>query len=75
MEEYRGAVGPVIEAATRDAQQSLSPAISVLRDIMTDPKENSNARIAAARSMLEYGLRLTEFNDILRELQSIQGDL
>jgi hypothetical protein len=42
---------------------------------MTDPKENSNARIAAARSMLEYGLRLTEFNDILRELQSIQGDL
>lgn len=72
--EYKKAFGQLVTDATRQAQQSLSPAISALRDIVEDENENSSARIAAARSLLEYGLRLTEFSDILAELEAVEGD-
>ena len=72
--EYRKAFGQLVQDATRQAQQSLSPALSALRSIVEDDNENSSARIAAARSLLEYGLRLTEFSDILQELESVAGD-
>ena len=54
--EYKKAFGQLVQDATRSAQQSLSPAISALRDIVEDDTEASSARIAAARSLLEYGL-------------------
>ena len=72
--EYKKAFGQLVTDATRQAQQSLSPAISALRDIVEDDNEHSSARIAAARSLLEYGLRLTEFSDILAELEAVEGD-
>lgn len=72
--EYKKAFGQLVTDATRQAQQSLSPAISALRDIAEDENENSSARIAAARGLLEYGLRLTEFSDILAELEAVEGD-
>ena len=72
--EYKAAFSQLVQDATRQAQQSLSPAISALRDIVEDDNENSSARIAAARSLLEYGLRLTEFSDILAELEAVEGD-
>lgn len=72
--EYKKAFGQLVTDATRQAQQALSPAISALRDIVEDDNESSSARIAAARSLLEYGLRLTEFNDILQELEGARDD-
>lgn len=76
--EYKKAFGQLVTDATRQAQQSLSPAISALRNIVEDDDgthtKNSSAKIAAARSLLEYGLRLTEFTDILAELQAVEGD-
>lgn len=67
--EYRKAVGQVIDRTARQAQQAMSPALAVLQAIIQDAEENSSSKIAAARTLLEYGLRLTEFNDIMRELQ------
>ena len=72
--EYKRAFGQLVQDATRQAQQALSPALSALLDIVKDEEENSSARIAAARSLLEYGLRLTEFSDILTELEAVEGD-
>lgn len=71
---YRKAVGQVIDSTARQAQQAMSPALSVLQAIMQDAEESSSSKIAAARALLEYGLRLSEFNDILRELQTITGE-
>lgn len=70
--EYRKAFGQLVNDATRQAQQALSPALSALKSIVEDDDENSNTRIAAARSLLEYGLRLTEFNDILQDLNEVE---
>jgi len=72
--EYKKAFGQLVQDATRQAQQALSPALSALRDIVEDEEESSSARIAAARSLLEYGLRMTEFSDILAELETAEGD-
>lgn len=71
--EYRKAFTGLVTEATRQAQKALSPALSALSDIVKDDEENSSARIAAARSLLEYGLRLTEFSDILREMDEGGG--
>lgn len=71
--EYRKAFTGLVIEATRQAQKALSPALSALSDIVKDDEENSSARIAAARSLLEYGLRLTEFSDILREMDEGGG--
>ena len=71
--EYRKAVAGVVEDATRQAQDALNPAITALRCIVEDEGEKSGNRIAAARTLLEYGLKLTEFNDILRDLMDAEG--
>lgn len=65
---YQKAVSSLVEDAAMQAKQSLNPALACLREIVEDAGQGATARIQAARSLLEYGLRLTEISDILREL-------
>lgn len=71
--EYRKAFDGLVRDATRKAQQTLDPAIAVLREIMENGDENGQVRVSAARSVLEYGLRLTEATDILSRLQELEA--
>ena len=71
--EYQKAVSEMIEDAAALAKQSLNPALSCLREIVEDGDETATARIQAARSILEYGLRLTEIVDILRTIEDGDG--
>lgn len=70
---YDTAVASLIDEATKQAQKSLSPAILALLDIVNDQEQPASVRVSAARSLLEYGLRFTEFNDILRDLERLEG--
>lgn len=70
---YKAAVSELVGDATRQAQQALSPALSALQSIVVDDSEPSSARISAARALLEYGLKFTEFNDVLTELRRLEG--
>ena len=72
LERYREAFTGVIESATRQAQQSLTLAISTLTEIMGNTDEQATARIQAARSTLEYALKLTEKTDILEQLRELE---
>lgn len=69
--EYRKAFAGMVEDATRQAQQAIAPALSTLREVV-DSGESSQFRISAARSILEYSLKLTEQNDILAKLQELE---
>lgn len=69
---YKEAFSGLITDATRQAQQSLSPALSTLREIVEDKDENAQARISAARSILEYSMKLTEQTDILARLTELE---
>ena len=62
----------MIEDAASQAKQSLNPALSCLREIVEDASETATARIQAARSLLEYGLRLTEITDIMKQLNELE---
>lgn len=60
MERYKQVFGEMVKDATRQAQQTLSTALSTLREIMEDRGEQATARITVARSVLEYSLKLCE---------------
>lgn len=62
----------MVEDATRQAQQAISPALSTLREIVEDREEDAQARISAARAILSHGLKLTETTDILNRLQELE---
>ena len=70
--EYRKAFAGMVEDATRQAQQAIAPALSTLREVVEDSGEGSQFRISAARSILEYSLKLTELNDILAKLKELE---
>ena len=72
MERYREAFGELVQDATRQAQQAITPALSTLKEIMEDTGEQASARIQAARSTLEYALKLTEQTDILEQLRELE---
>ena len=71
--EYQKAVSGMIEDAATQARQSLNAALSCLREFVQDGEETATARIQAARTILEYGLRLTEIVDIMRALEGCDG--
>lgn len=70
--EYKKAFSGLVEDAARQAQQAIEPALSTLRDIVEDTGENAQARISAARSLLEYSMKLTETTDILTRLDELE---
>lgn len=71
--EYRKAFSELVEDATRKVQQTLDPAVAVLREVMENDSENGQVRVSAARSVLEYGLKMTEHTDILNRLQELEA--
>lgn len=71
-QEYQKAFAGLVEDATRQAQQAISPALSTLREIVEDKGEDAQARISAARAILSNGLKLTETTDILTRLDELE---
>jgi AcrR family transcriptional regulator len=70
---YKKAFASLVEDATRQAQQTIGPALDTLREIIENPDENTTARVSASRSAIEFALRLTEANDIIAELRELSG--
>lgn len=73
LKRYNEAFAGLIQDAARQAQKAILPALSTLREIVEDENENTQFRIQAARSTLEYALRLTEQLDILGRLQALEN--
>lgn len=59
----------MVDSATRQLQQSLSSAVTRLQTIVSSSQEATANQITAARTLLEYSLKFTEFNDILKLLE------
>lgn len=74
-QEYQKAVSGLIAEAATQAKQSLSPALSTLREVMGSEEQNGQVRVSAARSLLEFGMKLTEQADILARLDELERQL
>lgn len=72
VERYRQACGDMLRDAAQQARQGISPALETLREIAETPG-NPQARIMAARSILEYALKLTERVDILERIEALEA--
>lgn len=66
---YKKAAADLVDSATKQMQQSLASAVARLRIIVSSNQEATTNQIAAARTLLEYSLKFTEFNDILKILE------
>lgn len=66
--ELRKGYAEMVDSAAADLKRAMSPAVKALVDIVADPEQSGTVKTAAARSLLEYGLRYSEFNDVLRLL-------
>lgn len=71
-QRYREAFAGVIEDATRQAQALLMPALSTLQTVMEDEEIPAQARITAAKSIIDYSLKLTEQADVLEQLRELE---
>ncbi len=65
----------LIHEASHQIQRSLSPSIKALHEIVSDERAGKTARVQAARALLEYGIRLTEMEDICRRLDELEGSI
>lgn len=74
MAAYKERVSEIMTAATRNLQQNFTAAIDRLGRIVANDEESGTNQIAAARALLDYGLKFTEFNDILSELEAAEGE-
>ena len=72
-QRYREAFAGVVQDATRRAQQLLEPALSTLQTVMEHEEIPAQARITAARSIIDYSMRLTEQSDIMRQLDELEA--
>lgn len=71
-EAYRQALSQLVLEASFQARRGYAQALDALREIVVDPGQTPAARISAARSLLEYGLKLTEQADILVKLDELE---
>lgn len=69
---YRAAFDDLVDAATRQAQQAINPALSTLTEICQDYDTGPTARVNAARALLEYAARLTEVNDLAARVAELE---
>lgn len=56
-------------------QKSMQPAIQTLYDIVNDKEAGNSARIQAARSILEYGIKTTELIEVYKRMDEIENRL
>ena len=72
MAESERRCAEMLETATDNAKAAMPPAIDRLRGIIDDDQQQPQQHIAAARAVLEYGLRLVEANDFEQRLRALE---
>lgn len=72
---YKEESTAMLESATRQLRGTLTAAIDRLGAIVRDDDAKSAEQISAARSLLEFSLKFTEFTDILKELEGSGPDV
>lgn len=63
-EEYEAEKRNMIRNASEQIQRSLSPSIMALTSIVKDARAGKTARVQAARTLLEYGIKLAEYTSL-----------
>ena len=71
-QEYIRQRRQLIDNACGDLQRAMAEAVQTLTDIMRNDQNGTQSRIQAARSVLEYGVKLTELTDIAARVEALE---
>ena len=69
---YRARLDALVNDAASSLKKSLTGAVEVLREIAENAEAPPNARISAARTLLDSGLRYIETLDIIQRLEAVE---
>ena len=72
LKEYRAAFDALVEDAAQQGKQILSPALTVLKEIMLDDAETATTRVSAAKTALDFALRLAEAVDVVARVDELE---
>lgn len=68
------AQGHLIKDASHRLKTAANPARDTLLRICQDEAAPKSVQVSAARALLEYNLKYSEFNDVLSELRRLEGE-
>ena len=71
--EYEARQKCTLDNACKALQSALTDAVDVLKAIMNDTDTSPGSRITAARSVLEYGVKLTELTDLAARVAALEA--
>lgn len=71
--EYQRLQSEQIADAAQRGRQSMTGAMDALRAIMDDESQNGQTRVQAARSVLEFAMRLDERENVLKRLDALEA--
>lgn len=71
--EYDQRRRETLDHACKCLQTALTDAVEVLTGIMKDEQLTAANRITAARSVLEYGVKLTELTDLAARVSALEA--
>lgn len=71
--EYERRRGESLNVACAALQEAMTDAVAVLTAIMKEDATSATARISAARSVLEYGMKLTELTDLAARVAALEA--
>lgn len=63
----------ILEKATDEIHAALTPSIKVLRDIVENKKAPKTAQVQAARTILEYSVKLGEYTDLDARITALEA--
>lgn len=70
--DYEDAKRGMIKAASEQIQRSLAPSIDALTAIVKDLHAGKTARVQAARTLLEYGIKLAEYTSLEERVAALE---
>ena len=73
--DYRTARQQIVQHAIGELQEASLEAVSTLRSIMTDAEAPANARVSAARTVLELGLKAAAMDELDHRLAALEAAL
>ena len=72
---YAAARQECVKQALATIQQAMSTAVDVLSEVMSDPKAPASARISAARTVIDNGIKVSEIEKIEQRLSALERRL
>ena len=73
MNEYRKIRRDAMQQVTARLQKASTDAVEVLQEIMKDSEKSPNARVQAAKNVLEIAYRSLEIDDLQERLEEVEN--